>query len=231
MKLLDLFCGAGGCSVGYERAGFTHIVGVDVDANALRRYPYNAVRMDAMTALTGGLELDAFDAIHASPPCQAYSAGTRAADRTKHADLLLPTLDALRRWHERTGRPYVVENVPGAPFPATEWVVELCGAHRRAHDPLSGRILRLRRHRLFAVSHPILVQPCACDNTPIGGVYGAGASTPEAAKVRAGGYTPSIHVQRALMGTPWMTGKQTQQAIPPDYTEHIGRLLLETITA
>ena len=116
MRLLDLFCGAGGCSVGYHRAGFTDIVGVDTNRAALRRYPYTAVRMDAMDALTGGIDLDQFDAVHASPPCQAYTAGTRASrakgSNKTHPDLLAPVVQSLTDWGNRTGRPWVVENVP-----------------------------------------------------------------------------------------------------------------------
>ncbi len=228
MRLLDLFCGAGGCSVGYHRAGFTDIVGVDTDTAALRRYPYTAVRMDAMTALAGGIDLEGFDAIHASPPCQAYSITKHTHDR-EHPDLLGPVRDALTAWGDRTGRPWVIENVPGAPMPDA---ITMCGGAQRAHDPATGMTLRLRRHRLFASNVPLMAQPCACDRTPVGGVYGGGSSDRNhALQVRRGGYTPAAPVRRALMGIDWMTQDQLSQAIPPAYTEHIGWQLLHHMEA
>ena len=112
MRLLDLFCGAGGASMGYHRAGFD-VVGVDIDRLALRRYPFPAVRADALAVLAGAvLDLDAFDAYAASPPCQTYSI-TRNTHHARHPDNLAAVWQAL----EALGRPYVVENVEGAPMP------------------------------------------------------------------------------------------------------------------
>ena len=107
MRLLDLFCGAGGAAMGYHRAGFDEIVGVDIKPQP--RYPFEFVQADAMT-----YPLDGFDAIHASPPCQAYSVGSarwRASGEREYPDLLAATRDRLiERWHalrdrERRRRP------------------------------------------------------------------------------------------------------------------------------
>jgi DNA (cytosine-5)-methyltransferase 1 len=98
-RLLDLFCGAGGCSVGYHRAGF-EVVGVDI--NPQPNYPYEFHQADAMT-----YPLDGFDAIHASPPCQAHSAMSVMWNAREHPDLVAATRARL----VATGLPYVIENV------------------------------------------------------------------------------------------------------------------------
>ena len=105
--------------------------------------------------------------------------------------------------------------------------VTVCGGRLRAHDPRTGMTLRLRRHRLFQSNVPLMAEPCACDSTPVGGVYGGGsADRNHAREVRRGGYTPAGPVRRALMGIDWMSQDQLSQAIPPAYTEHIGWQLL-----
>lgn len=224
LRLLDLFCCAGGCSAGYTAAGFT-CYGVDNRLAPLRRYPYPAVLADAMAVLAGRvLDLSVFDVIHASPPCQAYSI-TRHTHHREHPDLLPWVLDALEDW----GGVWVVENVPGAPMPP-DLTITVCGAHRRAYDPHSGRTLRLRRHRLFASNVPLMAHPCGCDSVQTGGVYSGGSVTPTAAKIRGGGYTPPTAVRRELMGIDWMTQDQLSQAIPPDYTADIGRQLVDHLT-
>ena len=138
-RLLDLFCGAGGCSAGYARAGFD-VYGVDLDHGPLRRYPYPCVQGDAMAALAGRLvDLAAFDVIHASPPCQAYSI-SRHSHGKQHPALLPDVIAALTAW----GGTWVVENVPGAPMPP-DLTVTVCGAFRRAFDPATGQTVRLRQ--------------------------------------------------------------------------------------
>lgn len=115
MRLLDLFCGAGGAAAGYHRAGFTEIVGVDIKWQ--RRYPFTFVRGDALEIIAKLIEDPdylgpRFDAVHASPPCQKYSwAAKRWKDRDR-ADLVEPTRELLIR----LGLPWVMENVIGAPL-------------------------------------------------------------------------------------------------------------------
>lgn len=208
--------------MGYHRAGFD-VVGVDI--NPQPHYPFEFHQGDAMT-----WPLDGFDAIHASPPCQAYSV-TRHSHRKEHPELI----DDVRPRLEFAGVPWVMENVVGAPL-RNPFV--LCGTmfDLRADDPTGP--LFLRRHRLFEASHLVfLPRPCRCvewkrAGLGVGGVYGGGSSDRAHAKnVRRGGYTPGANVRRALMDIDWTTQDELSQAIPPAYTEWIGAQLLRVIGA
>lgn len=213
-RLLDLFCGAGGAAMGYHRAGFD-VVGVDIKPQP--RYPFEFHNADALT-----YPLDGFDVVHASPPCQAYSV-TRHTHSVEHPDLLAPVRSRLKSW----GGLYVIENVPGAPM---DHPITLCGAQHRAYDPSTELMLRLRRHRLFESNVALMSEPCSCDSTTVGGVYGGGNTSLEHARqVRKGGYNPPTEVMRELMGIDWMTYDQLCQAIPPAYTEFIGEQILEQL--
>src|SRR5690606_38371919 len=129
MRILDLFCKAGGCSVGYHRAGF-EVIGVDIDPQP--NYPFEFIQADAIETLKSMLRNDnklagyTFDAIHASPPCQKYSgiqglAVARNGGYKDHVDLVEPT----RTLITDSGLPYVIENVVGAPIHNP---VTLCGS-------------------------------------------------------------------------------------------------------
>lgn len=221
MRLLDLFSGAGGCSVGYARAGF-EVVGVDIEPH--RTYPYEFIQADAMDVLADRDFLLTFDVIHASPPCQAYSI-TRHTHSVEHPDLYAPVREALID----LGRPWVIENVPGVPMP--DYLL-LCGSmfDLRTTDT-DGTPLALRRHRWFESSEFLMAPgPCRHDDTQVGGVYGGGSTSTDAARIRRGGYTPRAAVARQLMGIDWMSLDDLTQAIPPAYTEHIGVQLLHALT-
>jgi DNA (cytosine-5)-methyltransferase 1 len=132
--LLDLFCKAGGAGMGYHRAGFD-VVGVDIEPQP--RYPFRFVQADALEFLAAhGRE---FDAIHASPPCQKYCALRHLAKTEDYPDLIPETRELL----EATGRPWVIENTPGAPLRSP---LILCGTMFRLRTNCGAE---LRRHRLF----------------------------------------------------------------------------------
>src|SRR5690348_16558972 len=135
-RLLDLFCGAGGCSMGYHRAGF-EVVGVDIKPQ--KNYPFEFHQADALEFLK--IHGHEFDAIHASPPCQRYSVGRHIHQSGgNHPDLVHPTRSLL----EATGKPWVIENVMGSPVAG----VTLC-------DLMFG--LKVLRHRLFETSFYCMV--------------------------------------------------------------------------
>jgi len=217
--LLDLFCGAGGCSVGYRRAGFTKIVGVD--NRPMPRYPFEFVQADALEYLAEhGRE---FDVIHASPPCQRYSrASFMANHKAKHPDLLAPTRSCL----QEIGKPYVIENVDGAPV---RQAVMLCGL-------MFG--LKVFRHRWFECSNLIMIPEHPShrgkrigDNGMCCVVgHGGGVSRRMHEQIArhsrhgCGGQQNKVDWE-AAMGIDWMTQTELSQAIPPAYCEFIGRQL------
>lgn len=208
--LLDLFAGEGGATCGYQRAGW-QVIAVDINPEALARNPAEVKWVaDALEHLAEAVErfypFNYVDAIHASPPCQAYSVATR--DKSGHPDLVGPVRDLLRM----AGVPYVIENVPGAPLidPVT-----ICG---------SSLGLRVRRHRLFETNWPLMAPPCAHgqQGQPVG-VYGEGSSKGQKRGRKASSEAEVLEV----MGMPWATRRGATQAIPPAYCELIGAQLLD----
>ena len=214
--LLDLFCGAGGCAMGYHRAGF-EVVGIDNRPQP--RYPFTFIQGDA---LNPSVDLSKFDAIHASPPCQAFTAGNQRwkDQRASHPDLLTPC----REWLAVSGLPYVIENVPGAPLLEP---VRVCGLAFG---------LKVRRHRLFESSVALFGTECRDHDLPYVIVYGGGVRGRTRAQGRAKGGGPalrrlsfSLEVGQIAMGIDWMTRDELSQAIPPAYTEWIGRQLMRHV--
>lgn len=223
-RLLDLFCGEGGAGMGYHRAGW-EVVGVDTSAARLRHYPFESHQGDAIEfILNHGHE---FDAIHASPTCTGYSRGTAAVpDRVARYDRLIPATREACRTIEAT---YILENVADA---RSELQSPILLCWRMFGTPVpddDGTPLVMDRHRLFE-SNALLLAPEheTHDRTvQVAGSYGgARRDKREAREIRKGGYVPSADVQRALLGTPWMTEKGAQLSIPPAYTEFLGVQLL-----
>jgi DNA (cytosine-5)-methyltransferase 1 len=223
-RLLDLFCGAGGCSVGYARAGFD-VVGVDIRPQP--NYPFEFIQADALEVLREyGIE-DQADAIHASPPCPLYSTigkqsrATGNARMERHPDLVAPTRELL----QATGLPYVIENVPGAPLldPVT-----LCGS-------MFG--IDVRRHRLFETNWPFMAPRCqhgAWTNTYTQARYHGGKTVTVGRTIGVYGGGQGMgegegELWREAMEIDWMTRREMTQAIPPVYTELIGNQLLSHI--
>jgi DNA (cytosine-5)-methyltransferase 1 len=214
-RLLDLFSGEGGCSVGYYRAGFD-VVGVD--SKPMPGYPYEFIEADAMEVVADRTFLAGFDAVAASPPCPRYSRMTVARGNSgDHPDLVGPVTAALREW----GGLYVVENVPGAPMVNP---IVLCGSEFGLGALCRDGVWRqLRRHRHFDSNVPILrPNGCAHRGEPVG-VYGHGGSGPQRVNRSRRGYQATRAEGAEALGIDWMTHqKQLANAIPPAYTEYLG---------
>lgn len=205
-KLLDLFCCQGGAGTGYAEAGFD-VVGVDIDPQP--RYPFEFHQADAIEyARAHGKE---FDAIHASPPCQAHTNAQKIMGND-HPDLIEPTRELLLV----LGKPFVIENVPLAPLIDP---VELCGA-------MFG--LETYRHRLFetnweltAPEHPAHVaRTTKMGRPPKPGEY-----------MHVVGNFSGVDRGREVMRMPWANRDGLREAIPPTYTQYIGEQLLNQIRA
>jgi hypothetical protein len=215
--ILDAYCGAGGCTKGYQRNGFK-VLGVDL--NDQPNYCGDEFVQDDALHYLRHMPAGRFVGIHASPPCQAYTTLRTLQGGREYPDLVGPTRELLRA----TGLPYVIENVVGAPL---ENPVMLCG---------SSFGLRIRRHRLFECGgFHAMALPCAHywqqdrifpalngqdrkrgGRSGIVGVYGNG-----------GDKRADLWAQE--MGIDWMSRHELTQAIPPAMTEHIGGYLMAEV--
>ena len=228
MRALDLFCGAGGVSVGLQRAGL-EVTGVDIAPQPHHRGG-TFVQADALN-----YPLEGFDLIWASPPCQAHSR-LRHLSKGKDYPNLIP---ATRARLIASGTPYIIENVEGAPLGGN--LTLLCGSMFGLQTP-DGRA-EIRRHRVFETSFPVALRP-ACQHgqsarlltvvghTPVDNTYRsrrrrAMSVTGNPAQTNTIRNTVretfSTDDARAAMGIDWMPMKYLSQAIPPAYAEFLGR--------
>ena len=212
-RLLDLFCGAGGAAMGYHRAGF-EVVGVDNKPQP--HYPFEFHQADALA-----FPLEGFDVYHASPPCQAYMDTNKGGLKlTKHPRLIEPIRERLLA----TEQFFLIENVYRAPLLAN---LMLCGT-------MFG--LCVIRHRYFECSFPPPLAPASCNHWgrvstgEFVGVYAMGGKGPRHGKgIREPSPRPLKITPEKAMGIDWMTRYELTQAIPPAYTEHIGKYLMEAV--
>jgi DNA (cytosine-5)-methyltransferase 1 len=211
LKLLDLFCGAGGASRGYSLAGF-EVTGIDLKHG--KRYPFKYIKGDVLKYLEDLDFLRSFDVIHASPPCQTHSITQHLrkaqGKSTSKVDLIPETRAALIA----SGKPYVIENVVGSPLIDP---VLLCG---------SAFGLKVRRHRLFESNLALTGTNCKHkeQGRPIG-VYGSMRD-----EIPKGGKTAdSIGQALDAMGITNMIWSELVEAIPPTYTEFLGNQIVTLI--
>ena len=220
MKMIDLYCCAGGAAMGYHQAGFDEIIGVDIVDRP--NYPFEFVKMDALEFLRTA-DLSDVSFIHASPPCQCYSklkhlSGNVEKWEETHVDLVAPTREALIK----TGKPFVIENVENSPLINP---IKLYGSQFPN--------LYTQRPRLFESNIPLKepVNPKVKHKT---GKLGYGPA--EDGFITVAGIRPQrgmnevqtrLYYGFALGGIDWMSLEELTQAIPPAYTEFIGKQIIE----
>jgi len=211
VKLLDLFCGAGGASKGYALAGF-EVTGIDLKHG--KRYPFTYQRRDFNTVTVE--ELQEYDVIHASPPCQTFSITQHLRNAQGKSTDKLDLLEPVRNLLIASGKPYVIENVKGAPLINP---VQLCG---------SSFGLKARRHRLFESNMPLT--GTACNHKEQGrpvGIYGSMRD-----EIPQGGRTAkTMEEAHSAMGIDWMIWGELVEAIPPAYTEYLGKQLIKELSS
>lgn len=236
-KLLDLFSCAGGAGYGYMLTGFD-VYAIDIDSQPRNPFPfYQGDAVGALRMLINGgaipfthkdgfvefLTLADFSAVHASPPCQAFSAMKHMPDAKTHPELIEPTRELL----EQIDMPWAIENVVGAPLHSA---IVLCGTM----FGLGAAGFSLQRHRQFETNFDIKT-PGECDHSkPTIGIYGGhvrcrstkfwrntGADFP--------GYDKRALAVEAMGGTDWMTMNQMSEAIPPAYAEYVGAHMIRVI--
>jgi DNA (cytosine-5)-methyltransferase 1 len=206
----DWFCGAGGASRGYYEAGFD-VEGIDCEPQP--NYEYAFTQGDALELLGDRKFVARFDGHVGSPPCQDSSISTQTF---RFAGKVYPQLiPPVRELFTATGKPWVIENVPGAPLRAD---YTICGCQVG---------LKLRRKRLFETSwHGYELMPPCHHPEPVVSVVGHGS--PAWVRKRLG-FKPTIAHYRAAMGIDWMNRDELSQAIPPAYTRFIGERLMQVV--
>ena len=223
-RLLDLFCGAGGAAMGYHRAGFD-VVGVDKRPQP--RYPFEFVEADALEFMR---DLDygvlAYQAIHASPPCQFGSTVTnrnRRRSLIEHENLIPATRDLLLD----AGLPYVIENVEGSRRHLVQ-PTRICGSAFRDD---------LHRHRYFETNWSLMAPACAHGRrrkqfrSLDSRMVKRGALASVIGNHGHLNYPGEFELRQEAMGIDWMTVEELAQAIPPVYAELIGHQLLAHVKA
>jgi DNA (cytosine-5)-methyltransferase 1 len=209
VRVLDLFCCAGGAARGFQQAGF-YAVGVDI--NPQPNYCGDEfIQMDAL----GWVDLDGFDLIHASPPCQHFTRYRNAVKdiAERYEDLIEPTRALL----QASGKPYVIENVPNAPLRED---LMLCGS-------MFG--LDVRRHRVFEIGGFTVPQPVCNHKVNVRRKYKSSSTRKNKRfTIEVGAWDEPLEAQKLAMGVDWdLTVRELSEAIPPRFTRFIGDAFLQ----
>ncbi len=210
-KLLDLYCKAGGASMGYHLAGF-EVVGIDNKKQ--KRYPFEFIQADALEVLQDIDYLKSFDVLAGSPPCQTHSITQHLRNAQGKTTDKIDLIPQTREGFIKSGKPYIIENVPGSPLVNP---VVVCG---------SSFNLKVRRHRLFESNLELIGSVCdhKTQGRPVG-IYGSMRD-----EIPNGGRTAkSIEQAREAMGIDWMIWGELVEAIPPIYTKYLGEQIISQL--
>ena len=224
-KCLDLYCKAGGAAKGYNMAGF-EVIGVDIESQP--NYPYEFIQADALEVLKNKDFIRQFDFIHASPPCQFHSKAkglSKARNGGKygnHFDLIPATRELLKA----TGKPYVIENVAGSTLinPIKSYGSQF-------------KNLYTQRERWFESNIP-LVEPETPKSKMKTPSAGNGIGEDGSISICGNGGVRGLNAKQivlywgfALGGIDWMTREELAEAIPPAYTEYIGKQIIDYLNS
>jgi DNA (cytosine-5)-methyltransferase 1 len=234
LRGFDAFCGAGGCTRGYQLAGF-EMWGCDVKPQP-RYAGERFFRADALELLADLEFMAQFDFVHASPPCQHYTSLRSLHKQRDYPDLIAPTRELL----EATGLPYVIENVELARKRMRDPIL-VCGS---MFDPP----MDVKRHRYFEANWPLEPPMWPCRHklwdyryrsldqrkkrsSRVVQVHGGNQHGREYLLARVVGvhghtnYAGEAELRNAAMGIDWMSQDELTEAIPPKYTAHVGAQL------
>lgn len=220
LRCADLFSGAGGACKGLQRAGF-YVEGWDIKLQ--KRYCGDVFHFgNALDA-----DLVGFDFVWASPPCQAHTALKVMPNAKKHEDLIPATRQKLQAWEGF----WIIENVVGAPLINPSM---LCGSMFGLGT--AGGRAELRRHRLFESNAALITPSCSHGAEMVCGVYGGhgrdrrrvvtAVGNSGGRSIRDGHQQFTVAQRREAMGIDWMNGDELSQAIPPAYSEFLGRQIM-----
>lgn len=219
MKVLDLFCCAGGASMGYSLAGF-ELTGVDIKDQP--NYPFTFIKGDVMEILKDRDFLSRFDFIHASPPCQGYSNFTKDdsvyvyySSGKQTPKLIAPVREVLKS----INKPYAIENVAGA---AEDMINPIY---------LTGCMFNLpiRRKRLFECNFPV-EQPKSILKRGYVKRYADehGLHKKDMTVTGKSRNKGCLDTWRKIMDISWMKrGWELTEAIPPAYSHYIAQQFLK----
>lgn len=214
MKIADLFCGAGGAGKGLHDVGF-EVIGFDIEPQ--KNYPFEFHQQDAFM-----VDLSEFDAVWASPPCQAY--GNLNKGTNGNAGTKLDLIDDVRRYLVKAKLPFIIENVPGSPLIDP---ILICGS---MFDPP----MDIRRHRLFECNVPLQPPIWSCRHALYGPrfQYQSHGRKHMSRVVWVYGQNHTVNetpVRMKAMEIDWMNNYEITQAVPPAYSEHLGKQLMESL--